>query len=373
MQVHRPQTSILIAAVAIIPLLRTLWPATRCAKSVEACTPESVVRAAQPATQAANDETPISPSDAAELQRLLVQTPDDIHVRTSLLRYYFRLHIYDARRSARDQHILWLIRHRPEADILNRPEAYLDRILDRASYALAKQIWLQHLEVRDSNTAVLRNAACFFEHEDFDFSASLWLKCAAMDPENMCWIHDLGMAYFRRIAGCEPGGAEAKVWATKALNAFEKALGSARGEQRYELLRVAAWAAMYAGQMDKARNYALDLIDVAVEAAPHTVVDVGRLVHHGHLVLGHVALDEGRFEAASEHLLKAAKPPCTPALKSFGPNMSLALAMLKRNRPAPAIAYLQECAKFWKPDRIHRWIQDISEGRVPDFGANLRY
>ena len=53
--------------------------------------------------------------------------------------------------------------------------------------------------------------------------------------------------------------------------------------------------------------------------------------------------------------------------------MSLALALLKRDRKKAVIEYLGLCGKFWKKTTTDAWIKEIEEGRTPEFGANLRY
>ena len=93
-----------------------------------------------------------------------------------------------------------------------------------------------------------------------------------------------------------------------------------------------------------------------------------------HLVLGHVALSLGDTERAVSGLALAGQTPGSPQLKTFGPDMSLALALLERGQKQPVLDYLSMCGKFWeKQDGLAEWRRKIEAGRMPNFGPNLRY
>lgn len=98
--------------------------------------------------------------------------------------------------------------------------------------------------------------------------------------------------------------------------------------------------------------------------------------HHGHLILGRIALFYGDFEKAEKYLNLASKVKSTPVLKSFGPNMTLAKELLEKNRKEAVLNYLEACALFWTDgkEKLETWKKVINtEGGIPDFGANLSY
>lgn len=133
-------------------------------------------------------------------------------------------------------------------------------------------------------------------------------------------------------------------------------------------------ALLATGDLDKARQYANELLDRAVESPPDW--NYGNAVHHGNLILGGVALREGRVEDAERFLLRAGKTPGSPQLNSFGPNMQLAMELLEKGRPQRVLEYLQLCKTFWKfagLTGVDSWIETIKAGGIPDFGANLVY
>ena len=55
--------------------------------------------------------------------------------------------------------------------------------------------------------------------------------------------------------------------------------------------------------------------------------------------------------------------------------MSLAKDLLERGETEAVLAYFEACLVFWKMggSRLDAWRQDVEAGRIPNFGANLRY
>jgi lipopolysaccharide biosynthesis regulator YciM len=134
----------------------------------------------------------------------------------------------------------------------------------------------------------------------------------------------------------------------------------------------AARAALELERFDVASRHATNALD-ALQRMPRDW-NYGNVVHRAHLVLGHVALSQGDTQRAVRELALAGQTPGSPQLKTFGPNMSLALALLERGQKQPVLEYLSMCGKFWeKQDRLAGWRREIEAGRVPDFGPNLRY
>src|ERR1035441_2087667 len=102
----------------------------------------------------------------------------------------------------------------------------------------------------------------------------------------------------------------------------------------------------------------------------------GDATFHGNLVLGKVALNRDHdVAAAGTWLLAAGKTVGTPALDTFGPNMSLAKDLLDAGERDIVLQFFEECRSFWKNggDKLNQWIDDVQKGRTPSFGANLVY
>lgn len=306
-----------------------------------------------------------------KLEEKLRANPDDLSTRTQLLGYYSRKKYESASaRKNRQRHMIWIIQNHPSAIIAGLPEARLDRILDKEAYHKAKELWLKQVEAHRKNTAILGNAANFFLIQDMDISEDFLKKAQALEPDNPEWSERLGHFY---LLNMQRTSDEARMeTARQALKQFERSLASTVDErERSYKLKYLAKAAFEAGDMKKARAYATELLNKAIQ----NNWNYGNAVHHGNLILGRLALKSGDLEKAKEHLIEAGKTPGSPQLNSFGPNMTLAKELLEKGEREIVIEYFQLCAKFWKMrrDRLEKWTSIVKEGGIPDFRANLYY
>ena len=100
-------------------------------------------------------------------------------------------------------------------------------------------------------------------------------------------------------------------------------------------------------------------------------------MHAGNLVLGKVALNRGDVAAAEAYLIESASsiPAGSPQLNSFGPNMSLALALVKAGHQKAVLQYFELCRAFWRTGgrQLDEWSSEVAAGKTPQFGANLFY
>ena len=93
------------------------------------------------------------------------------------------------------------------------------------------------------------------------------------------------------------------------------------------------------------------------------------------LVLGRIAVRDGRIDDAKRYLIEAGKSPGSPQMDTFGPNMSLVKDLLEKGEREVVVEYFELCRKFWKmhAGRLDKWSQQVKDGKVPDFGANQVY
>ncbi len=138
-------------------------------------------------------------------------------------------------------------------------------------------------------------------------------------------------------------------------------------------LRDAAERDLRRGRLKAAAAKASELLTLAEEFPKDWFY--GNAIHHGHLLLGRIALAQGDAATAANELLAAGKTPGSPQLDSFGPNCQLALDLLRAGDRAPVLEYLELCGRFWKHDFGRRitWLEEVRQGGEPDFGANLAY
>lgn len=131
-----------------------------------------------------------------------------------------------------------------------------------------------------------------------------------------------------------------------------------------------ATVAYMGGEREKSIVYADKLL--AMSDGHERDGEYGIAFHKGHILLGHIALDKGDVKGAADHLMTAAAIHGGTTIDAFGPDMSLAKALLVKGRKAVVVNYLEACRKFWPggKDKLTQWSAVIRDGGMPDFGAN---
>lgn len=144
-------------------------------------------------------------------------------------------------------------------------------------------------------------------------------------------------------------------------------------EERFYYLGDAAKKAFDNGDYSSAKAYAEELFTIMHKYKVNW--NYGNAIQDSNVVLGRLALREGRIEDAKRHLIEAGKSPGSCSMKSFGPNVSLAKDLLEKGEKDTVIEYFKLCKNFWEMhrDRLDDWIALVQAGRMPHFGANLRY
>lgn len=329
---------------------------------------------AQTATPAVPPQ--ISAHDAAALEQGLTANPDNLAAREALINYYFLEMIKSRTADLEEKHdrqVFWLIENHPESALAGSPQASITPGADSTeAYQHGKQLWLEQVENHPDDQAVLRNAAQFLTALDGKTARDLLEKAWALDPGDAQTSSALAQSYeLERMQ--VPSLDEKETLAKKVLSLRESALEKQDGEGRFYQLGDLAKSAFESGELDKAQEYASELL----QSAPKFKNDwnYGNAMHTGNNVLGLVALQRGDISGAKEHLLAAGQTPGSPQLDSFGPNMTLAKELLERGEREVVLTYLQYCGKFWKmgADSLQAWTTTISGGGTPDFGANLDY
>jgi hypothetical protein len=98
---------------------------------------------------------------------------------------------------------------------------------------------------------------------------------------------------------------------------------------------------------------------------------IGRTTYDINDALGRAAFLRKNYPAACDLLLKAADTKGDPALRSFGPDLWLARALLQAGYKDFVLTFLQRCKVFWDPPRLDDWISLLQSGGTPDFGMNI--
>ena len=145
--------------------------------------------------------------------------------------------------------------------------------------------------------------------------------------------------------------------------------------ERFHQLQALIKQAFQEKEFRLARNLALEYLDLANSNKKNW--NYGNAIHHANLVLGRIALQEGRIAAAKTYLIKAGQTIGSPQLNSFGPNMCLAKELLEIEEDIIVLEYLDLCKLFWFKIfswfKIRKWKRIIEAGGIPDFKAHLNY
>jgi RNA polymerase sigma factor (sigma-70 family) len=144
-------------------------------------------------------------------------------------------------------------------------------------------------------------------------------------------------------------------------------------EKRFDALGAAAKESFDSGKMDDARHFARELMALTPKYTKNW--NYGNAVQDANLVLGRIALREGKIAEAKNFLAASGRSTGSPQMNSFGPNMSLALDLLKKGERDAVLEHFMRCRMFWKKDhgKLDLWMSEVMAGKIPDFGANLIY
>ncbi|NOY40576.1 MAG: hypothetical protein GXP26_01895, partial [Planctomycetes bacterium] len=288
----------------------------------------------------------ISDEEVQGFEAKLLADPENLLIRSRLLRYYFGKQRHSADiGEIRNKHIEWIIQNRPEAKIAGSPDTSLNPTLDGEVYFEAKKLWLRQVEIHKKDATILGNAAAFLLLYDKEISEDLLKKAQALEPKNHKWPERLGRLYSLGIARKSDGVKRER--AAKSLAQLEKALLLiADKNQQFYLLADLALVALEADEQEKSENYARQLLSEAPERKKNW--NYGNAIHHGNQILGRIALAADDLEKAKKYLLESGKTPGSPQLNSFGPSMVLAKELLKKGEREVVIEYFQQCGNFWK-------------------------
>ena len=147
----------------------------------------------------------------------------------------------------------------------------------------------------------------------------------------------------------------------QALAKYEQALQAATDPtRRFYLTTKTAPTALAAGETEKAKTYARDLLEQA--AGMRTNWNYGNAINkrpHGSRACG---ASLWRRKNRETRALGGWENARSPQLNSFGPNMALALDLLRKGERDTVRKYFTECDNFWEMGRGRlRKLGDLDE------------
>lgn len=399
-----PRRVLLLAAVtgaaALFPL-SMLRPAAQAAPLASAAPQQKAKRQAQArvsavhavpgeldAFQLTQQGRALTPQAAAVLEHQIAVQPNNYPTRIRLLGYYEGKQFASARaKAAYEQQVFWLIQNHPASVLFSSLELGVTKREDAAAFEQGKTLWLGQVAQQPKSTAILGNAAryCLSSSAAVDNATTeqLLRQAESLEPKSPVWPDKLGQLYRLEGEGPHPSAGLVRQSAKKALPEYETASMLATHTSQPVGSADLAKTAFDAGEYDKARRYAEELLKqgqkIAAEgkADPRTPQFIFQVndedIHEANLVLGRLALRDGDQAGAEAHLLAMGRVSGSSSLNSFGPNMQLAEDLLKRGDRQPVLAYFDECGKFWKDKQLTVWRTQVEQGKLPDFRGNLVY
>ena len=151
----------------------------------------------------------------------------------------------------------------------------------------------------------------------------------------------------------------------KCINAQKKAVDQPRS---YPLVRYAAEICYYSGNFEESKVFTLKLKENIGSFDRYT--SKGQMLHDYHTLIGRHAIRDGKIEEAKKHLMLSIDVNPSAVMTSFGPNMELAVDLLKQGEKDAVLRYLDGCAEFWKDEPIQLWKTKISENKMPSLNIH---
>jgi len=311
----------------------------------------------------------LTAAQAKELEAIVDKNPKDIAIRTKLLGYYSvtQRHTSAEARDAYAKHVLWLIENVPRNEATGTYARLYDEFDGAETYVAAKKLWLKQTKVHRDDTQVLDNATEFFLLRDREMSERFLRQAESLEPKNPHWPERLGQVY--SLSAMPYRGEmtqEKRQAAKKAQKEYERALKLTSGKYKKSLIYEKLAGVTYlAGRKRKAAKYA----NLLLAETPEEKWNYSNALHHGHTILGLLAVDRGASKNAKKHLIKSVQHKGSPQLNSFGPNMRLAKALLDQGEKEAVLQYLELCSKFWESGqkKLETWIRLIQKDETPKF------
>lgn len=149
--------------------------------------------------------------------------------------------------------------------------------------------------------------------------------------------------------------------------AMEKLAAADTPDLKFEALGGVARQCFIAGQYTDAQKYAQDWLGLLpnFRASPQ----YGTAAHDANVILGRIAVRDGRLDDAKRHLMESVRTP-GPRQVDYGPDMSLAKALLEKGETQAVLNYFAVCKRFWDQRRLSEWSQQVQDGQLPDFGPS---
>jgi tetratricopeptide (TPR) repeat protein len=309
--------------------------------------------------------TSLTSEEARVLEHRLENDSENVPLRVQLVGAGF-LTRDPAVIARRVEHLAWLAEHRPDIDL----GGYACLVSEMTEEVLRlKELWRNALARCPDDVRVMRAAAGFLSWHEPTLALQAYERAAALEPNEYAWKSDIAYMH-QRLAEEADSPATRQLHLRSAESALRAGFAMASSDvERSLALRDLAWNAVALAEWEDAIEFANKLLESA--GGCRDTWEYGNAIHHGHIVLGEVALARGDLDRAQEQLQAAAATPGSPQLDSFGPRLELAGALARLGRREAVIAYLESCRRFWthRHADLDDWQAALRRGELPAFAV----
>jgi hypothetical protein len=305
----------------------------------------------------------LTSGEASRLERELDADPEALNARVELIGYY-----YVTRNSEASQRhfslVHWIISNHPEVDL--QGFGSISAELAPEAYREGKRRWLVTLDQHPGRSDLIHHAADYLFQDDPTLTSMLARRGMELEPSSPYWHVTLARLATSALAAAS--SEIERVWlGREAIGEFEKGIGLEKIPVRKAQLSIElAEVACSVGQISLATQAVAGVL-TAIKASQ----DDADLLHRFHIVMGHVALALNDVQLAREHLEAAGSVPASAVISSFGPDFTLASALLDRGERDSVLSYLECCKEIWtsKEGMLDAWKTDVESGVSPDFNS----
>ena len=152
---------------------------------------------------------------------------------------------------------------------------------------------------------------------------------------------------------------------SERYHALKELYDNSERYDRFRILRHVCKNAIMVDKVEDAKIYANILLNLSKDYSENW--NYGNAIHDGNMVLGLVALKEENISDAKMYLLRSANTVTSPTLKTFGPNLMLADALIEQKEFDTVIKYFIMIKEIWENDdgRLDSWIAILEKGGHP--------
>lgn len=296
-------------------------------------------------------------------ERHLTKNPKNSFERIRLIQHYCLYRKADAEAARRlFYHVKAFVENNPLDENIpllpvnaDEPELFED----------VQNIWLGHIERNPGNVEILKAASTFYIWRDPALSAMIAKRVAELSPKRK---EDEIVRLLGAVRMIENDIEYATTSYEALLVAYrKKSLPPCR---RLQILTILPEFAYRLGRLDDTIKYAGELVKLLDESQTESL-EYGSNFHRACLWIARALFERGDIKRAKQWFVWSVKTKPSLYLCTAGPDLYLAEQFVLAGERQIVINYLTHASLFWNEGILFDWIDQLKEGKKPDFSAYL--